>query len=92
MTALSDQQRTAAARVREVAEILREARVQQDVKQMTLANCIGTSPTVLSRLERGHKDWPLRLLFEACEALDLNPSDVVRLAEQRVSRAAEVEA
>lgn len=87
MTGQSTQQMVAHAKMLAVAEVMLETRLSQGFKQLWLAGQIGVTPTVLSRLEHGHRPWSLSLLFEACEVLGVNFRDVVDLAEQRVQAA-----
>lgn len=87
MTAQSTQRMLAHAKAQAVAEVMLETRLTQEIKQVWVAAQIGVTPTVLSRLEHGHRPWSLSLLFEACEALDVSLRDVVDLAEKRVQAA-----
>lgn len=87
MTTQSTRQIVAHAKMLAVAEVMLETRKTQGFKQVWVAGQIGVTPTVLSRLEHGHRPWSLALLFEACEVLDVNLRDVVDLAEKRVEAA-----
>lgn len=87
MTARPAQRMLAHAKTQAVAAVMLETRLSQGFKQVWVAAQIGVTPTVLSRLEHGHRPWSLALLFEACEVLDVNLKDVVDLAEQRVQAA-----
>lgn len=84
---MSGQRELAHAKTQAVAAVMLETRKTQEIKQVWVAGQIGVTPTVLSRLEHGHRPWSLALLFEACEVLGVNLGDVVRLAEQRVQAA-----
>lgn len=69
---------------REVGPALGDTRKSQHQAQWAVAARAGISISVLSRVENGHRAIALGDLFDLCEALDVNASDLVRLAEQRV--------
>lgn len=72
------------AMTREVGLVLGKTRKAQHRKQFEVAAQAGISVVALSRIENGHRDITLRHLFDLCEALDVNASDVVARAERRV--------
>lgn len=72
------------ALAREVGLVLGETRKAQHRRQLEVAAQAGISVVALSRIENGHRDITLRHLFDLCEALDVNASDVVARAERRV--------
>lgn len=84
MVQFPEQRMLAHAKMLAVAAVMLETRLSQGFKQLWVAAQIGVTPTVLSRLEHGHRPWSLALLFEACEVLDVHLKDVVDLAEKRV--------
>lgn len=70
----------------EFGRILRNVRNERGLSQEQLALESGLDQTFISLLERGERQPTLTSLFQLCEALKLDPDDVVR--ELRVKLAA----
>jgi len=58
--------------------ILRDARKRADVTQLDLATRIGNTQTFISKVERGERRLDVVELVEFCEALGLNPLDLLQ--------------
>lgn len=58
-------------------EVLREARKQQGVSQVELANRLGNTQTFVSKCERGERRIDLVEFVEIAEALGVLPLDVL---------------
>ncbi len=72
------------ALAREVGLALGETRKAQHRKQTEVAARARISVPLLSRVENGHRAITLGDLFDVCEALNVNASDVVGRAERRI--------
>lgn len=60
---------------------LRRVRERRQIRQEAVADRVGVSPSVLSRLERGQR-WPhLSTVLAVCTVLGLRFSDILRAAE-----------
>lgn len=66
-------------------EVLREIRKRGGLTQEGLAHEAGLERTYISFMERGLRQPSLRVLFSICRALDVAPSDVVRMLEERLN-------
>lgn len=69
---------------REVGLVLGETRQEQYRRQRAVAAEVGIHHTALSRVECGHRPLSLREFFALCDALGVDASDIVRLAERRI--------
>ena len=74
------------ARLRlELGRVLRDRRVQLGLSQTRLGRLTQTDRTRVSKLEAGAFNVTLRTLGRFAAALDCLPSDLLRLAEGRMS-------
>lgn len=68
------------AQQQRVSALIDEARKSANMSQETLAEAMGVSQPLLSRMLAGLKPMTVTELIRACEALNLVPSDVLREA------------
>ena len=61
--------------------VLRALRLEQGLSQEQLGHDSGSGRTYVSQLERAEKGASLKTLFRLAGALDVEPSEVVRLTE-----------
>jgi transcriptional regulator with XRE-family HTH domain len=65
-------------------DTVRQCRQRASVSQEELAFRAGVHRTYISQLERGLKGPSLRMVFALAAALDVDPTDLVRLVQDRV--------
>ncbi|MCY4147674.1 MAG: helix-turn-helix transcriptional regulator [Chloroflexi bacterium] len=63
--------------------VVRERRLQLGLSQERLAFRCGSHRNYIGEIERGEKTPSLRIIFALAEALEINPSDLVRKVEER---------
>jgi transcriptional regulator with XRE-family HTH domain len=56
---------------------LKTLRESKELTQMDLAVSLDTTPGYISRLENGHTEPGITVLYTLAEALDCNPSDLL---------------
>lgn len=66
--------------------VLRELRQRKRWSQETLAFEARTDRTYISLLELGRNSASVSMIFRLCEALDMSPSEFLRLVEDRISK------
>lgn len=60
-------------------DVLRFARDRKGWTQAQLAQRLGTHQSIISGIERGQGDLPIRLMVELCDALDIKPASLFDL-------------
>lgn len=70
---------------RTFGEVLRELREKSGLSQEDLGFDSGYHRTYISLLERGHRTPSLEAIFELARALEVEPLEIVRLVQERVS-------
>ena len=65
--------------------VLRELRGRRGLSQEDLGFDSGYHRTYISLLERGHRTPSLEAIFELARALGVEPVEIVRLVQERVS-------
>lgn len=78
------QQALARDRMRVIGQMFREERIAQGLMQAEVAHRAGVSPSVLSRLELGHRGYPPLVYMALGVVLGVRLSDIFRAAEERV--------
>jgi transcriptional regulator with XRE-family HTH domain len=68
-----------------LGQVLREERMRRHLSQEQLAQAAGYSRNYISLIELGTSSASVGALFRLARCLDLLPSDLVRLAEARVT-------
>jgi transcriptional regulator with XRE-family HTH domain len=66
--------------------VVRGLRTEQGLSQEALGHATDSGRTYVSELERGIKGPSLKMVFRLAAALDVNPSELVRLVERSLSR------
>ncbi len=66
-------------------EVLRELRKKRGLSQEDLGFESGYHRTYISLLERGHRTPSLEAIFKLAGALGVEPLEIVRLVQERVS-------
>jgi transcriptional regulator with XRE-family HTH domain len=65
--------------VRDIVCHLRDLRKDQGIKVLELApKLLFTQPNAITRIEKGQKDITLREFLVYCEALNLDPSSIIK--------------
>lgn len=67
--------------------LLKELRTKSGLTQEGLAHEASLERTYISFMERGLRQPSLRVVLALCEALDVAPSEVMRLLEEKLKRA-----
>jgi len=67
-------------------EVLRHIRNERGLSQEALAFTSGYHRTYIGQLERGEKSPSLRTLFNLCEALLVQPADLVASVSKQYSK------
>lgn len=60
-----------------IGEQLKNHREQKHLKQQDVADAIGLERTSITNIERGKQKLPIHVLFNICEVLGVNPSEVL---------------
>lgn len=63
---------------------VREERKRQGISQEKLGELAGVHRTYVGMIERGEKNITLSNIFKVSKALGLNPSELLKLAEQEL--------
>ncbi|WP_206363065.1 helix-turn-helix domain-containing protein [Stenotrophobium rhamnosiphilum] len=71
---------------RAFGQVLREIRLKQAFSQEALALEAGVQRNYVSLLERGLNSASLKIIFKLCHVLDIKPSEVLVMVEQRASK------
>jgi len=71
---------------RAFGQVLREIRLERALSQEALALEAGVQRNYVSLLERGLNSASIKIIFKLCHVLDVTPSEVLALVEQRVSK------
>ncbi len=61
--------------------VLRELRLEKGISQEYLAELAGLHRTYISQIERGIKSPSLKSIEQIAKALDIKPSELIRLME-----------
>lgn len=64
--------------------ILRETRTKKGISQEKLAEYCDLDRTFISLIERGQRQPTLTTIFRLAKALEISPSELVRLTEKRL--------
>lgn len=67
----------------EIGDILRKLRTEKEFSQETLANLCDLERTYISQIERGLKMPTVATIFKISRALDIKPSEFIRLVEEK---------
>lgn len=65
------------------SEVLRELRLAKGLSQQSLANECEMERTHISAIERALRTPSLSTIFKLADALDIKPSELVKLIEER---------
>ena len=68
---------------KDLAEMIRVARINRSISQEYLAELLDVSPTHIRHIESGHRKPSLELLFEAAKILDLSVDAVIFGAKEK---------
>jgi transcriptional regulator with XRE-family HTH domain len=67
-------------------KVLRSLRTERGLSQEGLGNASGNGRTYVGQLERGERGPSLKTGFALSKVLEVEPSEVVRLVEERLAR------
>lgn len=65
-------------------EVIRELRQQQGLSQEVLSGFATIARSHLSMIETGAKSPSLQTLWKICDALEMKPSELVAMIEERI--------
>ena len=65
-------------------KVLREIRTENNISQEKLAELCDLDRTYISLLERGLRQPTITTIFKLARALDISPSSIIGLVENRV--------
>jgi len=69
-----------------VGRVIREVRNSKKLSQETLSGLSGMARTHLSMIETGDKQPNFETIWKVAEALDLKPSQLVKMIEDEISK------
>lgn len=67
-----------------VGEVIAEFRKRKGISQEVLSGLANIGRTHLSAIERGQRRPALDTLFLLADALDVNPSDIIKKIEEKI--------
>ena len=70
--------------IKKFGQVLRELRVNKKISQEKLAEFCDLDRTYISLLERGLRQPTLTTLFKIAQALEVQPSEIVRRIEDTI--------